>query len=407
MKSIFLLLILLNAAAVNAASFIDKADFPTWAEKAIDLVNDQGIMTGYGDGHFGPNEFLTRAEAVTLISRLRLDIINDYNGVPRFPDVIQGTWYDQAIGIAANHGWIRGHDDGYFYPGNSLTRAEFAAMLSRAFALKAENTNLAADKFRDVDVHQWFTASVSAMLEQDLLRNKLSLNYAPGKAVSRAEAAWTFATLVNKPGLTGAAGEAVYDVTDPLNSRRVAIKPRDFNANNQGYNIQKAAINVKVTPMSETEPIKFGMESAWQQLGLIRFTNTFDYQANLDAFRVRLRLDANDMGPKEGFMLRFEGPEMDRQIKVYSNGEVAVTGLNYRLEPEDELVIKVSIKPDSNESFFSQIATGKVFIMEATGQAYKEFVNQSRDHGVRVAPIEYETRDLSKFEFDPAKTPTQ
>ena len=325
--------------------------------------------------------------------------------MPRFPDVIQGAWYDEAIGIAANNGWIQGHDDGYFYPGNTLTRAEFAAMMQRAFDLEPEEDNFSADEFADVNPNQWFTASVSAMLENDLIRNKLSLNFRPGKEVSRAEAAWTFAQLLNKPGLTGEAGEAVFDATKPIDSRRVAIKPRDFDANDQGYDLLRAAIHVDGTATSPEEPIKFGMDSDWQQLGNIRFTNTFDYRADLEAFRVRLRLDANDMGPEEGFMLKFEGPEIEKEAIVYTNGELAVTGLGYSLDPEQEIVVKVSIKANTEESFYSRIATGKVFVMEASGQAYKPFVSQSRDQDVRVAPVEYGGRDLSSFEFDPTRTP--
>jgi hypothetical protein len=144
------------------------------------------------------------------------------------------------------------------------------------------------------------------------------------------------------------------------------------------------------------------MESDWQQLGVVRFKNRFDYNADLESLRVRLRLDENDMGPEEGFMLKFEGAGIVLEEKVYSNGELALTGLEKRLEPEEEIVFKVSIKPDTEESFFYRKATGKVFVIDATGEAFKEFVSDSRDRNVRVAPIDYGDRDLSSFEFDPA-----
>jgi hypothetical protein len=272
-------------------------------------------------------------------------------------------------------------------------------MMQRALELDSSDEDLAL-KYKDVSANQWFTEPVSAMLDNDLVRNSMSINFQPGTEVSRAEAAWTFAQLINKPGLTGGVGEFETEGYDPSDSRRVAIKPKDFNANLQGYDIERAAINVSADPVSE-EVIAFDLSSDWQQLGIIRVTNTFDYRADLESLRVRLRLDADDMGPEEGFFLRFEGPDILVEEKVYTNGEFALTGLDYGFESGDEMVLKVSIKPDTEESFYSRTATGKVFVMEASGEAFKEMISESRDSNIRVAPIEYGGRDLSSFEFTP------
>jgi len=399
MKSYIFLLTLLITSPAFAAGFTDKDDFPLWAETAIELVNEEGLMTGYGDGSFGVDQSLTRAEVVTLISRVKKASNIESNSEVRFPDVIRGAWYEAAIDLAAQEGWVKGHDDGNFYPGNSLTRAEFAALLQRAFNLETDNP-AASLKFEDVRASYWYAASVSALLEHDLLRTSMNANFAPGTEVTRAEAAWTFAQLINKPGLTTASVDFENEGLDPLDSRRVAVKPRDFRANKQGYDIARAAINVSAEPASE-EIIAFDLSSDWQPLGEVLITNSFDYRADLDSLRVRLRLDADDMGPEEGFFLKFEGPDILIEEKVYSNGELALTGLNYAFDPEAELVLKVFIKPDTQESFYSRIATGKVFVIDATGQAYKDMISESRDSNVRVAPIEYGTRDLASFEFTP------
>lgn len=401
MKPYFLLLALLAMPVASAFNFIDEDDFPAWAEEAIEVVSEENIMTGYGDGSFGPDNPLTRAEAVTLILRTKKDIVmQNYNGIPQFPDIIDGAWYEEAIGVSAAYGWVRGHDDGFFYPGKTLTRAEFAAMLERAFNLEAEDENFAT-KFADIEAGLWFTGSVSAMLENELVRNSLSVNYQPGSEVSRAEAAWIFAQLVNKPGLIGGAGDAEYDQTDPLDSRRVAIKPRDFNAEKQGFDIEREAIHVEAEPAGADETVKLNISSDWQQIGVLRFRNSIEHRADLESFRVRLRLDADDMGPEEGFLLRFEGPEVTLEEKVYPNGELAMTGLDQRLEPGEEITMRVFIKADSEESFFTRTATGKVFLIEADGESFKPFISGSRDRDIRIAPIEYGDRDLSTFEFKP------
>jgi len=253
----------------------------------------------------------------------------------------------------------------------------------------------------------WFAASVSAMLENELLRNALNLNFRPGNHVTRAEAAWTFAQLLAKPGLTGHAGEAEYDSTDPLDSRRVAVKPRDFNANDQGYEIEREAIHVEAEPSSATSAVKFGMDSDWTHLGNFRFRNALDYSADLESIQMRLRLDASDMGPAEGFLLKIEGAGELYEKKVFRNGELTLAGLEKGMQAGDEIVFKVSIKADSEESFYGKTATGKLFIVEVGGEAFKPLVSESRQRDVRIAPIEYVSRDLSNFEFDPARVPTE
>lgn len=401
MKTLKPLLALALFNTTLAATFTDAGEFPTWAEDAIELVNDEGIMTGYGDGTFGPDKFLTRAEAVTLILRTKQDIVMaNYNGIPQFPDVEDGAWYEDAIGVAAAYGWVKGHDDGNFYPGNNLTRAEFSTLLARVFDLEVEDPELSL-KYEDIEPELWFTEPVSAMLEHDLLRNALNLNFRPEQAVDRAEAAWTFAQLVTQPGLLGLGAEAQYDTHDPLDSRRVAVKPRDFDANKQGYEVEREALHITAEPIGE-DVVSFNLGDDWQQLGAVRVRNTFDYRADLESLRLRLRMDATDMGPSEGFLLKVEGSGLLYENKVYTNGELALTGLNYPLEIGEEVVFKVFVKGDETESFYARTATGKVFVMEADGEAFKPMESDSKVRDVRAAPIEYHTRDLANFSFVPA-----
>ncbi len=386
------------------AGFIDESDIPVWAEEAIEVVKEAEIMKGFGDGSFRPKQNLTRAEAVTLITRAKKDFEDFYNGEPQFPDVPKGVWFEEAVGHAANHGWIKGHDDGFFRPGDNLTRAEFSAMVMRAFHLESgEPEDL---PFADVSDRLWFFGPVSALYENDLLRNARNKYYRPANLVSRAEAAWTFGQIVQRPGLTGEMGEVSHVDGVKVDTRRVAIKPRDFNVNDQSYDIERQALHADATPASESE-VNMNISSDWKDMGVLRIRNTLDHKADLESIRLRIRFDRDDMGPREGFWLRLTGSGVEKDQRLYSNGGAAFTGLNKAIESGHELVFKVFLKPEPNESFYSTTGTGKLSLVEIGGEAFKSFVKSNEDrYGELIkAPVEYDNWDFSKFKFEPVVGP--
>jgi hypothetical protein len=111
--------------SVSADPFRD-VDSNMWYAPYIDFLKNGGIMSGYSDGTFRPNNAVSRAEALkTLLTASRLDITT---GIPpsNFPDIRRGIWYAQFVDYAKANSLIDGYPDGTFKPTNSMTRAEFA-----------------------------------------------------------------------------------------------------------------------------------------------------------------------------------------------------------------------------------------------------------------------------------------
>ncbi|MCL2827283.1 MAG: InlB B-repeat-containing protein [Oscillospiraceae bacterium] len=101
-----------------------------WFSNAVSVINNMGIMTGFPDGTFGPNQPITRAEVVTVMTRF-LSSEMQYSGtVDMFPD-ISTSWARDNINLAAELGWVQGCGDGNFNPNANITRAEFATMVNR------------------------------------------------------------------------------------------------------------------------------------------------------------------------------------------------------------------------------------------------------------------------------------
>ncbi|MCL2409365.1 MAG: InlB B-repeat-containing protein [Oscillospiraceae bacterium] len=102
----------------------------TWFSNAVSVVNNMGIMTGFSDGTFRPNQPITRAEVVTVITRFLSDEMQYSDTADMFPD-ISASWAIDNINLAAELGWIQGYADGNFNPNANITRAEFATMVNR------------------------------------------------------------------------------------------------------------------------------------------------------------------------------------------------------------------------------------------------------------------------------------
>ena len=89
-------------------------------------------VTGYEDNTIRPNSSITRAEAAAMLSRISSDFNTDQSyDVSAFGDVAADAWYAKYIGYAAQKGIVTGYEDASFHPNDSITREEFATMLCR------------------------------------------------------------------------------------------------------------------------------------------------------------------------------------------------------------------------------------------------------------------------------------
>ena len=107
-------------------------DFPdvaadAWYNNAISTMVNAGIIQGYEDGTFRPNDNITRAEFAAIASRFMssgYDVEEDL-----FTD-ISGHWARENINDAAMTKWINGYPDGTFLPDNDITRAEAVTLVN-------------------------------------------------------------------------------------------------------------------------------------------------------------------------------------------------------------------------------------------------------------------------------------
>jgi hypothetical protein len=118
----------------TVSPFPDVA-FDHWSCKSIKKLYELGITTGYGDGRFGPEDLVTREQMAAFLTRTMNQVPADgYCGTANpFPDVGFDRWSCKYVKKLAELGITSGYGDGRFGPGDYVTRAQMAAFLSRAF----------------------------------------------------------------------------------------------------------------------------------------------------------------------------------------------------------------------------------------------------------------------------------
>ncbi|RVU54550.1 S-layer homology domain-containing protein, partial [Anaerosphaera multitolerans] len=131
-----------------------------WFNNAISTMSNAGGVNGYPDGTFRPNANITRGEFATMASRFLVDSgsLTNY----QFTDT-KGNWAEDAINKLASNGLISGYPDGSFKPDQQITRAEAATLMNAVLERTPHKDNLLSNMKRwvdNTDTSEWYYAQV-------------------------------------------------------------------------------------------------------------------------------------------------------------------------------------------------------------------------------------------------------
>ena len=177
-----------------------------WAKAAIEDMASRLVIAGKSEAKFAPEADITRAEFTAIMVRaLGLRIAD---GERVFSDVKSGEWYASAVQIAVSYGLIEGYEDGTFRPNDSITREQAMAIIARAMKLANMDMTLSADQqaesiasFEDRgSISGWAKQSAALNVYHGIFRgndNRLE----PQDNISRAETAAIVRKLLQQAGL--------------------------------------------------------------------------------------------------------------------------------------------------------------------------------------------------------------
>lgn len=179
-----------------------------WASNAIQRLTEKRFMHGYPDGTFKPNQPMSRAEFMTVISRMLG--LEEGQGESVFKDVPADAWYSKYVSAVHKLGIVQGYADGTLKPQQAITREEAFAILYRVGQVQKDSlvaNSLSLDApgrsiineaaFADQDeISEWAREALVALHEAQMLHGYPDGTIKPKDSITRAEIAVVLSKLL-------------------------------------------------------------------------------------------------------------------------------------------------------------------------------------------------------------------
>lgn len=164
-------------------------DVPTdsWFAEAVESVTAAGYMVGFGDGTFLPNQTLTRAQTAQVL--YNIGGRQAYTNPPAFTDINPLSWYSPALAWCCENGIVNGYPDNTFKPDASISRQDVVSLLYR-FKGSPQVNGHEAESFSDYGSVSGYAAdAMEWAVENGIISGYTDNTLKPGNAITRAEIA--------------------------------------------------------------------------------------------------------------------------------------------------------------------------------------------------------------------------
>ena len=161
-----------------------------WALEAIQYVYDKGLMAGTSDTTFAPDVTLNRGMLATILYRLEGEPAVKSAGT--YSDVAADAYYAKAVAWATENKIVSGYGNGFFGPADNITREQMAAMLYRYASYKGYDVSRSGDlKFYTdaASIGSWAVDALRWANAEGLINGRTSSTLVPAGTATRAEAA--------------------------------------------------------------------------------------------------------------------------------------------------------------------------------------------------------------------------
>ncbi len=162
----FMTVSIISAAPVFANTYTDTVGHKD--EKYIAEYSSHNLVDGYPDGTFKPDNTITRAETVALLSKLELYAVGNKN--VSFSDVDKASWYYKYVESAVKSGIVKGYEGNIFKPQNNITRFEAFSILSNF--VRSESYNSVQLKFSNSNsIPTWVNSAIRNLTASGVIEN--------------------------------------------------------------------------------------------------------------------------------------------------------------------------------------------------------------------------------------------
>ncbi|MEK5031003.1 S-layer homology domain-containing protein [Paenibacillus sp. FSL R7-0302] len=177
----------------NPLEFPDVAKH--WSKPDVNDMGSRLVVSGTKEAVFEPQRAITRAEFTAMLARA-LGIVTHGDQPVTFSDVSAGGWYGLELQVAIENGLITGYPDGTFRPDNNISRQEAMAIVSRAMSITELKSSRSEEQVQQLlksfadsaSVAGWAVANVKLNLSAGIIQGRDEQRLAPNENITRAEA---------------------------------------------------------------------------------------------------------------------------------------------------------------------------------------------------------------------------
>ena len=152
---------------------------------SLSYLKKKGIISGFEDRTFKPDQQLQRAELLKEIISAKKQFPLELNYNNCFKDV-KNEWFAPAVCSAKEKGWVNGFNDQTFHPKAAVTRAEALKIFIEAFEIR-DQSNKALNDFPDVQEKAWYYQYIKIAQDNGLLNQNEADLFKPDSIISRGE----------------------------------------------------------------------------------------------------------------------------------------------------------------------------------------------------------------------------
>ena len=180
--SLILILVLIFSPGALASDFSDVSGH--WAEENIDDWSSYGIISGYPNGSFKPNNYITRGEMAAILDRVMQYQDKAEN---TFRDLSGTEWYADPILKLNAAGVILGYEDNTVRPTKNITREEAVVMIYRAYGLDKYATGQSSGFSDRHRISSWAADEVNCLASLGFINGYPDNTFRPQNPITRAE----------------------------------------------------------------------------------------------------------------------------------------------------------------------------------------------------------------------------
>jgi len=161
-----------------------------WYYEYVQSLSMQGAVQGYSDGCFMPNNEITRAEFIKMVLvKKGIFGMTQSSKQSVFKDIRGDEWYADYVNEAVVNSYIKGYEDGTFRPNDPITRAEALQIISNVNILYEMQFMAWEEPFTDVNQSDWFYVAINSAYNLGVVEGTNATTFEPFRHLTRAEAA--------------------------------------------------------------------------------------------------------------------------------------------------------------------------------------------------------------------------